>query len=123
MALKQKPTIDEMRKAAKRVMMSFMPKSIECIFEHVLDCTSFDEATTFEEMAIAHNCLGIGLLHGLYTGLSQVLEVEDRADLERKMEVFDMLRDDVSDALHAIAKDNRDIVKKVIETIAKRDGK
>lgn len=102
-----KTNFEGMVECAKQASMSHMPEPIKCVYKHILSHSNFDGVEDPEAIAIAYHCLSVGMLHGLYAGLSQALQIQDGSDLARKQEIIDMLRDDVAKSLDAIAKESQ----------------
>lgn len=107
--------IEEAHATAKKAVMSYLPISVKPVFENILKQSSFDSIREVDSVKLAYHCLAVGMLHGLYSGLSAGLAIKDGSELERTQENIDIERDAVMTAIELIARDSQPTQRQIQE--------
>ncbi len=90
------------RSTLKEIKKSMSP-GIASIFDMVIGFVDVSDVKKGTELSLTYQALAVGMLHGMFLGLTQLLDTENASDIGRRLEAIDLMKDETMESLRNLA--------------------
>jgi len=95
--------IDRIKRSTLEEIKKSMSPGIAGIFDMVIRFVDVSDVKKGTELSLTYQALAVGMLHGMFLGLTQLLDTENASDIGRRLEAIDLMKDETMESLRNLA--------------------